>query len=144
MKAALIYRRNDLFDKYIEIVRQELTEEFGNNFDIEQAFQQGIPLEEISKWYEENKDRITSYQFVLCDETCSNDRDRVCSAYQRSADDRRIPRGNILDWIFNAGTYNLIDAEFSEVSDLGEQVKYNDRIKSDSLRDKVLEESKKA
>ncbi len=145
MKAALIYRRNDLFDEHIEIVRGVLIEEFGNGFDIEQTFPRGTPLEEISKWYEENKDRIASYQFVLSDETCRSDRDKFCTTYQRSADDRRMPRGDILDFIFNVGTYGLIGAEFSEVSDLEKQVEHDDIIRlSDSLIDKVLEETRRA
>ena len=47
MKAALIYRMNDLFDKYMDTVRETLREKVGAWFDIDQAFPSGTPVDEI-------------------------------------------------------------------------------------------------
>ena len=47
IKVALIYRRNDLFDKYMDSIRETLMEEVGAGFDIDQAFPSGTPVDEI-------------------------------------------------------------------------------------------------
>ncbi len=117
----------------MDTVREPLKEKFGEGFDIEQAFPSATSPEEISRWYEENKDKIFSYSFILCDETCEGDRERFCRTYQRSPHDKRVSRGNILDRIFDVGTHELIDAEFSEVSDLEQRAEELRKLMSDSL-----------
>ena len=70
MKGALIYRRNDLFDKYMDHIRKTLMEKVGAGFDIDQAFPSGTPVDEIGHWLKENKVGLPDYDLVISDDTC--------------------------------------------------------------------------
>src|SRR3989338_11698971 len=70
MKGALIYRRNDLFDKYMDHIRKTLMEKVGAGFDIDQAFPSGTPVDQIGHWVKENKVGLPDYDLVISDDTC--------------------------------------------------------------------------
>lgn len=70
MKVALIYRRNELFDKYMDTVRRTLGEKAGPNFVLEKAFPRETPKEDIGSWLKENEVTLPSYNGILMDDTC--------------------------------------------------------------------------
>jgi len=108
-KVALIYRKNDLFDKYIPVVRGVLKDRFSEDFDLEQAFSGTTSLEEISAWYKNNQTKFSSYKFILSDETCEEYLDKIPESPKKLSS---------LDSHLRKLTYELVDAEFSRFKDL--------------------------
>jgi hypothetical protein len=117
MKVALIYRRNEIYDRYIDTVRDTLADKLESRFGIEQAFPSSTNKQEIDNWFKENKERLLDYKFIIADYTSTSGILRYDgpNRYKGSFDEGDPRRGmkllESLDSIFEGVSISLIKGD---------------------------------